>query len=95
MWKNAYGDAVYTQDVIFEIICRTVLEIFMGDSALFAVEPRLDNAEPIEAESFDHCAQKTVQMIKPMLPLYESEYGPKCRQLHKFMQKEMPDYWNA
>lgn len=67
----------------------------MADCALFAMETRLDCADPIEAESFDQCARKTVQMIKPMLPLYEHEYGPKCRQLHKFMQKEMPDYWNA
>lgn len=95
VWKNAYGEPVYTPDVTFETVYRTLLEIFMADCALFAMETRLDCADPIEAESFDLCARKTVQMIKQMLPLYEHEYGPKCRQLRKFMQKEMPDYWNA
>lgn len=95
VWKNAYGEPVYTQDVTFEIIYRTVLEIFMADCALFAMETRMDNADPIEAESFERSAQKAIQIIKKLLPLFEHEHRSKCRELRKFMQEELEDYWNA
>ena len=95
VWKNAFGEPVYTQDITFEVIYRTVLEIFMGDCALFAMETRLDNADPIEAESFEHCAQKTFQLIKKLLPVFEHEHRTKCRELRVFMQEELQDYWNA
>lgn len=93
VWKNAFGEAVYVDSITFDILYRTVLEIFMADCVLFAMETRQETADPVEAKSFDHCARKTIQMIKQILPLYERDYEPLCRQLRKFMQEEMKDYW--
>lgn len=95
VWKNTVGDLVYTPDIDFETIYSTVLEIYMGDYALFCLEAGPDGADAQESESFDTCAHKTIQMIKQILPLFEHDYGPLCRQLRKFMQEEMKNYWNA
>lgn len=93
VWKNAFGEEVYVDSITFDILYRTALEIFMADCALFAMETRLDCADPVEANSFDRCARKTIQRIKQLLPIFEYEHGPQCRRLIKFMKEEMKDYW--
>lgn len=95
VWRNTTGDLVYTQDVDFETIRCTVLEIIMGDFALFCMETNPDGADALEAESFDLCAYQTIQIIKGILPLYELNYGPECRRLRMFLREELEKYWNA
>lgn len=95
VWRNTTGDLVYTQDLDFETIRCTVLEIIMGDFALFCMETSPDGADALAADSFDLYAHQTIQIIKGLLPLYELDYGPKCRRLRMFMREELEKYWNA
>ena len=59
IWRNTTGDLVYTQDLDFETIRCTVLEIIMGDFALFCMETSPDGADALAADSFDLYAHQT------------------------------------
>lgn len=86
---------MYTQDLDFETIRCTVLEIIMGDFALFCMETSPDGADALAADSFDLYAHQTIKIIKGLLPLYELDYGSECRRLRMFLREELEKYWNA
>ena len=93
VWRNSMGELVYTKDVDIDSIYHTVLDIFMGDYALFCMETSEDGADIALSNDFDRQAIAAVAKIRQLLPIYRVEHRERCQEISDFLKECRNDYW--